>query len=203
MGVGKVYVHCPGLPWVVLGFLPWRRVVIADIQPLIQIRDADVSYATVIADFESDPTLYQQLAAANALLVPMRGHHDYEHPVFPSHTHDLISFLRTNQTQEISFEIASSNEGYRELALQSADWFLPVVVLADATVSQLVIEILSQFLYDRLRGLVSSLNRSRVKSTIVLQIDGKSLSITYDGPIEGYAELMKRAVSTLGVARKR
>jgi len=101
---------------------------------------------------------------------------------FSKLTPDLERVL-ANEGQQVEFAVDRESRAYVEE--RGADWLLPVLIFGmsvDGSSIQIALNIISSYLYDRMRRMKTSAN---AKMTLVRRNNGAYERLSYDGPVEG------------------
>jgi hypothetical protein len=159
-----------------------------------------VSHRSIV-DGIGDAGLKERLESAALLVLPGEGHAGYLGPVFPAHAGELISHLAKVAGDQFRVEVASADAEYRELALHADIWYLPVLLLADATLGPIVVNMVSSFLYDNIRKLLPG-RKAEVRSELLIDRAAGTLSLKYDGPAETYETVMIDALRRNGMSQE-
>ena len=158
----------------------------------LKIGPSTITKSDILARAESDE-LRDNLTVANVVLVSTTGH-ETQTAYFPSGTRELFRFIQQAAEPTLRIEANISDDDYRELTLHSEEWRLPLILLADPAVSEVVIKLISNYLSQQLRKLLPG-RTGKVSSEIV--IEKKSIRIQYEGPAETYKEIVLDAVQKL------
>ena len=143
---------------------------------------------------ESDE-LRDNLRAANVVFVSTAGHGTAT-TSFPSGTRELFRFMRQAAEPTLRIEANVSDDDYRELTLHSDEWRLPLMLLADPAASEFAINLISNYLSQRLRQLLTG-RTVKVSSELVIERKGGSIRLKYEGPADTFKEIVLAAVRQL------
>lgn len=166
---------------------------------MLDEQQSEISYNAVVSSARS-AELRTLLESANVLILPRPGHATYDKPVFAPHTADFARYLMSRAATDISVEVASTDEDYRELGLHADIWYLPIVLVADAAIGPIVVNLVSSFIYDQMKRLLPG-KKAEVQSELLIDRDSGTLSLTYTGPAETYESVMKEALRRNGIGR--
>lgn len=126
------------------------------------------------------PNLQKSLVTANLLIIPIEGVRDYKGPVFPDGTADLFLYLKENAQNKIIPEICIDDEDYVELVMH---WDL--ITIGTIIVTDLVAPLAVNIIYDFLKArLGQKFSKTHVKIEIIIDKEGQSTHIFYEGPSE-------------------
>jgi hypothetical protein len=161
--------------------------------PKISIRDT-APKAELLAHVD-DAVLGESLSKSTVIVLPqceLEGKH-----LFQPETKEVFEYLRDHIPAEFRVEIAASDDQYIEKALHGAEIWLPTVFLvaSDPNVVAVTLNVLSNYIYERLKGLLT--RDIRVHSTVVLDLKKKTVSIEYEGPADAYVSVVSEALSKL------
>jgi len=133
--------------------------------------------------------ILKKIRQADILILPyenFRGRTEY---LFPEDTYAFFDYL-SEQLKEtgLVIEICSTDEEYKELELH-ADVINIADIILNYTILPLVINLVSNYLYDKLK----KYNRKNINTNINLTVEknGRSKKIHYEGSIENFVEVMK------------
>ena len=133
---------------------------------ILKDRSFDDNENDILARAKSDE-LRDNLRAANVVLVSTAGH-GTQTTSFPSGTRELFRFMHQAAEPTLRIEANVSDDDYRELTLHSEEWRLPLILLADPAVSEVVIKLIYNFLSQRLRQLLPG-RTAKVLSELVIE----------------------------------
>jgi len=154
-------------------------------EPVLKIEDTERSFDFWLNRPFIPATLRGQLSRANVLLVPTEGYRDFDGPVFPEGTEQLLDYLRNDCPDGASVDICIDDDEYRELVIHDA-----IVVISSMIVSSVVCPLIVnriQRYLDRRR----SSDQTHVKVRITEVEGGKAREITYEGPFAGFEPTLR------------
>ena len=160
----------------------------------LKIGPSPITKNGILARAESDE-LRDNMAAANVVLVSTAGH-EAQPTSFPSGTRELFRFMQQAAEPTLRIEANVSDDDYRELTLHSEEWRLPLMLLADPVVSELVIKLIANYLSQLLRQLLPG-RPAKVSSELVIETKDESIRFQYKGPAETYEKIVLAAVRRL------
>jgi hypothetical protein len=137
--------------------------------------------------------LQEKLEKADALIIPSEGYHDdgdIRH--FPEGTEHLLSFLQRNNRGDANIDICIEDTDYKELA-QHADLQIIAAAIANKLGAPVLVNLISEYIKQR-RG--RRIEDTTVKSSLTISDvnNGRSISLTYEGPASTYETIMTGAV---------
>ena len=149
----------------------------------VRVSRSTLPIDTLVASFDSDPTLKDSLQAASVIIVPTDLRPQYEGPVFPNTTREVFQHLQQGVGHRAVVEAAVRDEDYIVFEYRSDEIILPVLFIAYHGLLPLVISLLASYVYDLLKNPNSRKAEGTVKSELhVKDRNGKQLSFKYDGP---------------------
>lgn len=150
----------------------------------------------------TDPDLCSSLQQAAVIILPEAQAEDGTRFMFRPDTGDVARYLAEEPSGILSVEIASTDDEYAELALHGAELWLPTLLFAstNAHAINLTIGVLSNYIYDRIRGYLD--REVRVHSKIYVNAQKGTLSVTYDGPADSFERIMKGAFEKISAEYK-
>lgn len=159
--------------------------------PQLTVTNSEASRTNYVSVAGGDSEFSATLTAADVLVVPIAGHGDYRAPVFPQGTLEVLHFLRERLPDGVVADIAVRDDAYEELTLHAAELILPTF-LANPSVASIAINLLSAYLYDLLKG-AKVRRQTRVRASVLVETSERVVDISYDGPADQFAELMRLA----------
>lgn len=135
--------------------------------------------------------LIDEIKEADILLLPYEGFRDRNDFLFPEETYRVYQYFLDNiKDTELKLEICSSDEEYKELELH-ADVINIVHIIVNSTAYAIVIGIITNYLYDKLKDYNKKSADVNVNVNITVESNGKSKMISYEGSIENFERAMK------------
>ena len=131
---------------------------------------------------------------ADIALVPTTMRENEAGLLFPENTYQLFQYLQSNAAGN-RIEICAEDEQYRELELHFNEIHL-VEIICTLFAAPLVINLLSSYLYDRIKQ--SDKTGLKVKAKLTVRTPEKALTFKYDGPAQTFQEVMGNALSQGG-----
>lgn len=147
------------------------------------------TFAEVAETTSADPVFRKRLASADALILPLQDIPDYEGPVFPAVTRELYEFLRTAAGGQLDVEVATEDEEIEELVLHG-DLIVLGIFLVKAVAANITLGLLTNFIYDKIKKKSGDPESTTVRCEMVVEEDGVSRSLKYDGPASTFEKLL-------------
>jgi hypothetical protein len=132
------------------------------------------------------------LSKSTLILLPASFPSSTQRGNFASETPNLLKYIRIKHP-EIQVALFENSGEERIQVLQAADIILPIILIYETAKSasfQILLNMLSSYLYDKLRG-DPNYDGARVKTEIIFKKSrkGKSIRIKYEGPVSGLKEI--------------
>lgn len=137
-----------------------------------------------------------RLERAGVVLAPMWGYMGRDRPLFPSDTRELFRHLRDTPGHGMRIEVADSGAKYQELSLNSQEWFLPLIMIAELAQAPYVVALVSQYLYERLRSVLPGRNVA-IESDVCVKSEHGEVTIRYRGPADAWERVMLETLASL------
>lgn len=166
------------------------------LQPTIDKRESEINIDEIQKRFTEIPALQAAIGEADVLIVPRWIEFNYDGWAFPQGTEGFYKKLKQEaDANNIKIEIASTDEDYKELA-QYHDWFtLPILFLVSPDVRSFIINLLSSYVYDRIKSRSNSRPLAVRSQLIYKDIDGKTIEWMYEGSANEYIQALQRLIS--------
>ena len=140
------------------------------------------------------PVVQSSARSAAVLLLPTTFGDQYPGGCFPESTPGVFRSLREHLPEGVTVEAAVDDEDYEEYAFRSIDLILPVLLIADQTMINVVTTVLVDYVRDLFSRGRSEGAYVRSHIHVVVAPDGsKTLCHSYEGP----AETFERAIAKL------
>ncbi len=137
--------------------------------------------------------LQEKFVRAGALVVPNEGYGDSDNiRYFPEGTEHLVSFLQRNNKGDQYIDICIEEGDYKELA-QHADLLVIASAIATTICAPILVNLISEYIKQSLGSRASDMT-VKTSLTITDSNNGKSISLTYEGPASTYENIMLGAV---------
>ncbi len=133
----------------------------------------------------SDP----EIKKANVLLLPYKNFREGVEYCFTEYATEFFQYLVANTNEEIIADIAIRDEQYYVIEMHALLLDIGMFIASNVVVSA-VVNILSNFIYDKIRSLHEKEENVNVRVEIIVQNgNGTSKSIRYDGTASGFEEI--------------
>jgi len=129
--------------------------------------------------------LKNELKQADILIVPIENFRGIEEPAFPEGTEQLFTYLKKqfSSNHKYNIDICIEDEDYMELALHNDLINLGYFILTIG-VAPIFVNLISDYISSKL---FSSNKDRKIKTSIsIIENDGTSKEITYEGNIEHF-----------------
>lgn len=170
--------------------------------PTVRISQSSFDLDSLVASFDDDPELKNNLQMADVVILPTDLSPEYEGPAFPISTHGVFQRLRRELGDGATVEAAVSEEDWAEFEYRSeTDIILPALYVAEKVLLPLVIGILASFIHDHLKGRKGQPSDYKVKSKFHFKRTPHDvvLDAEYDGPADTFERVTKEQLRALGI----
>ena len=154
----------------------------------MNISDDEESYELIDLEDDSDFRAFLNSKPSGIKFLPEK-YQDCEEMVVKKEAGSFSKWLRQNHPN-IKVYVP---EGHKKLVLKDNDFWFPLVFLASDITLPVYINIVSNYIYDRMRGSLSN-EKSRVH--LKAEFQDKKNDVTkkfhYDGDVEGLQESVKK-----------
>ncbi len=124
---------------------------------------------------------------ANVLLIPNETYADY--PVFPENTISFYNYLKEKtKDNNVIIDVCIDDENYKELEMHDAVVILSSIILQEPFYS-IIVNVISNYIYDLMK--VKGEKTLTIKTDILVEKNGETKKIHYDGPAEEFDKTMK------------
>ena len=160
----------------------------------IQISDADISFNVVYQSPNLSPEISEKIITADILLLPYADFKGYQNCLFPEQTYQFFAHLmKEAEKQHLTVDLAVSDEDYKELELHA-----DVVNVADILIQWVLFPIVTGMISTYLYSLIQQRKRNiNANVKIIVEKDGKSKRVSYEGDIENFERAMKSIDETI------
>lgn len=124
------------------------------------------------------------------LLLPNENWRQLGHPVFMPETSNLLKWVTQNPSIEVDICRVEMDE-IRIADLRSYDIWLPILYIFGDTSFQLTLNIVANYIYDRMRGLLPN-EDPKIHLEILNEEDGVIRRFTYDGSATDLKQIAKK-----------
>ena len=166
----------------------------SDLEQKINVTDADINFESI---YEKDyiPQKYiEDIKQANVLIIPNEGFRDKKGLFFPECTSEFYQFLKS--TSEIKTEICIDDDKFEKLELH-ADIVYVATLIVQYAVLPIVTSMIASYLYDKVKSMNKEKDETNTNVHIIVEKNGKSQKIDYEGSIENFEETMKTVEKTI------
>ena len=171
--------------------------------PSIDVSESILDISALLTPLCNDPTFKTRLQTAAVLIIPTDLRPEYDCPVFPDTTREVLYSLREGLGSSSIVEAAVRDEDYVEYQFNSEHVILPVLFV-EFVLAPLVISLLASYVHDRLKKGRGRAADDRVTSEIHVRVaNGKQFSLTYEGPADTYERVVSQAFRDLDLSSDR
>lgn len=166
----------------------------SDLEQKINVTDVDINFESI---YEKDyiPKKYiEDIKQANVLIIPNEGFRDKKGLFFPECTSELYQFLKS--TSEIKTEICIDDDEFEKLELH-ADIVYVATLIVQYAVLPIVTSMIASYLYDKVKSMNKEKDETNTNVHIIVEKNGKSKKVDYEGSIENFEEAMKTVEKTI------
>jgi len=163
-----------------------EKIMIKD-DALYKISDSNYTLSLMCKRDYITSDVASSINKADILLIPNENYINY--PVFPEGTRSFFDYLKEHSVQNhYVADICICDDKYKELEMHDATIILSSILVQEAFYS-VIIDLISNYIYDLLkrRGEKSA----NLKTDIIIEKDGESRKIHYDGPTEEFDKIIK------------
>ena len=167
--------------------------------PTVRVSASELDLDALLAMYHNHPKFQDNLKKAAVLLLPTDLLPEYEGPVFPTTTPEVLRVLSENLDDEVTVDAAVLDEEYIEFEYRSEMVILPVVFVANAVLLPLVVNILGSYIFDRLKSRRVPASDATVRSQLHYERpDGGKFFLQYEGPAETFERVVLEKISCPG-----
>lgn len=149
----------------------------------ITITDCTVSFDSVYSASTTPQEYIEEIKQANVLFLPDENRYDEDGVHFPETASEMFQYFRDKATGNMNVNIAISDTEFQMLE-KHADIIEIVKLIVDSTVFNIVIGLITNFIYDKLKKEHKNPDEVNAKLEIIVE-DRKaktSKKISYEGP---------------------
>ena len=168
---------------------------------LIEISASSLDIDAIPASFADDAGLSKSLRFSSVFIVPTDLGSEYEGPVFPLSTREILRHLRTGFAEKASVEVAVRDEDYKEFDYRSDSlMILPVLYISSHILVPLAVSLLGAYIYDKFKNRRGANASVIVKSEIhFIDPSGAQVNFKYEGAASTYEKVSIDHLRELGV----
>ncbi|MEY8532722.1 hypothetical protein AALH30_04185 [Blautia pseudococcoides] len=160
----------------------------------INITDTDITFETILQEKYIPQKYIGDIKKANVLIIPNEGFRDNEGYFFPECTSEFYMFLKNHE--EIETEICIDNDEFQKIELH-ADIIYVATLIVQYEVLPVVTSVIASYLYDKINSMNKEKKDSNASVHIIVEKNGKSKKIDYEGSIDNFEEAMKTLEQTI------
>lgn len=166
----------------------------SDLEQKLTVTDVDTNFESI---YEKDyiPQKYiEDIKQANVLIIPNEGFRNKKGVFFPEGTSDFYQFLKN--TSEIKTEICIDDDEFEKLELY-ADIVYVATLIVQYAVFPVVTGMIASYLYDKVKSMNKEKNETNTDVHIIVEKNGKSKKVDYEGSIENFEKAMQTIEKTI------
>lgn len=168
----------------------------SDIEKMIDVVDTELGF-DAIYNKEYMPKEYEEeIRSANILLIPNENFRDKQGLFFPECTDEFFEFMKEKETENVKVDICISDENYIKLELH-ADIVYIATMIVQWAVWPITTSIIAAYLYDKLKKSNKSPKETNTDVNVIVEKNGKSKMIHYQGSVENFEKTMKTIDETI------
>lgn len=155
----------------------------------ISIQGVETNFENVHEKMNYSKEIIKEIEKANVLILPHpNGYKDHDKPLFPEETRDFFFFAKEQSAgTDAVVDICASDEDFQELELHADLVILPTILLS-TFVYPFVVNMISSYVYEKARTRNKEI---KIKVDLVVEDDGKSKKISYEGDPDKFESVMK------------
>ena len=164
----------------------------------IKVLDTDITFEKI---YEKDyvPVEYlDDIKKANLLIIPNENFRDIGDILFPETTREFFDYVKENTTEEITTDIAVSDEKFQRIELHSAVIEVATIII-QSVVLPIATSVIASFLYDLVKKYHRKPEETSAKVKIITEETEtkKSKMIIYEGPVSDVTKVLEQASKDL------
>lgn len=168
----------------------------SDIEKMIDVVDTELSFESIYKK-EYMPKEYEnEIRSANVLLIPNESFRGYQGLFFPECTDELLDFMKEQKNENVKVDICISDKDFQKLELH-ADIVYIATMIVQSVVLPIVTNIIAAYLYDKLKKSNKSPKETNIDVNVIVEKNGKSKMVHYQGSIENFEKTMKTIDETI------
>lgn len=168
----------------------------SDIEKMIDVIDTELSFESVYKK-EYMPREYEdEIKSANVLLIPNENFRGKQGLFFPECTDELLDFMKEQENENVKVDICISDEDFKKLELH-ADIVYIATMIVQWAVLPITTSIIAAYLYDKLNKSNKSPKETNTDVNVIVEKNGKSKMVHYQGSIENFEKTMKTIDETI------
>lgn len=166
----------------------------SNLEKEIQVTDIDVNFESIYKKDYTPQKYIEDIKQANVLIIPNEGFRDKKGYFFPECTSEFYQLLKS-QT-EIQTEICIDDDEFEKLELH-ADIVYVATLIVQYAVFPIVTSMIASYLYDKVKSMNKEKDETNTNVHIIVEKNGKSKKVDYEGSIENFEEAMKTVEKTI------
>jgi hypothetical protein len=164
----------------------------------VETKESDLTFESISTKEYYPKELDDSIIKANVLLVPFENFRSGYNALFPENTKELFDYLKDNENDKLKVEIIANDDTFKEIELHDAT-ILITSFLVTSIIAPFVINLISNFVYDKIKSREKKAKDVQVKMDVYYQKkrNEKSIKITYDGPADKMEEIITKTIENL------
>jgi hypothetical protein len=159
----------------------------------ITIEDSDKAKNEFTHREGIDDTLQAELDKADVLILPKRNFRPEVPLCFPERTGEIFKFLETEFAKmNKSIGLAVSDDEYKEIELHDFWIYLPTMYIQSQVVLPLIINLLSNWIYDKFAKHPAVKEEPKVKFSAIIETAKGNKEIKFEGDNKSFKQLMDK-----------
>jgi len=167
----------------------------SDLENNIKITDTDINFEIIYNKNYIPQQYINEIKKANVLIIPSEGFRDdNDICYFPECTSEFYGFLKNKK--KIQTEICIDDDHFQTLELH-ADIIYIATLMVQYVVLPIVINLISAYLVDKVKSMNEDSKSINVNIHIIVEKNGKSKKIDYNGSVANLEKTMKVVEKTI------
>lgn len=160
----------------------------------INISDTDITFEHIYQKEYLPVEYLDDIKKANVLLIPNESFRDEGDILFPETTREFLEFLQEESGDEVTADIAVSDEKFQRIELHSAAIEIATMIV-DSVLFNIAAGLITSFLYDLIKKYHRKPEDTSAKVKIISEETKtkKSKMIVYEGPVSGVKDALEQA----------
>ena len=163
-----------------------RKIKTVNIKDSLEIQNAKISFEDYFETNSISIDTQNKLNTTDILIVPQK--YDEKEYYFSQESISFIKFCR-EQTQDFSIDLLADGDICTR-SLHSFDILMPVIFVATEIIWPIVLNLVSSFIYDKLKG--REKEDAKVDVTFMVKRDGEDKVIHYSGDAKTFKKAFKK-----------
>lgn len=159
----------------------------------IEVTDCEFNIKDIVQKSDLNQTTKDKLTNSAIIVLPISFPNSVQRGNFASETPNILKYIRSTHP-EIDVGLFENPGEEKIQILQAADIIFPTffIDIAKEYTNQILIAIISSYLYDKLKG-DPNRDKKRVKTQIIYEDSETKITkhVSYEGPVSGLKDIEK------------